>query len=121
MREVGLEDDVVVAHPADDVGDEPVVALGGDPAVALEVLGGRHRELGRLGRAGELEVLVDAVQPRRQPAAPGLHVGDAQAREPLEHAVHDHREQRVLRLVRVHDGVPLGERVEAVGARGRPR
>ena len=119
VREVGLEHDVVVAHPAHHVGDEAVVALGGDPAVAPEVLGGRHRELGRLGRARELEVLVDAVQPRRQPPAARLHVGDAQAREPLEHAVHDHRQQRGLRLVRVHDGVPLGERVEPVGSRGR--
>ena len=59
----------------------------------------RHREVGRLGRAGELEVLVDAVQPRRQPAAAGLHVRAAQAREPLEHAVHDHRQDGVLRLV----------------------
>src|SRR4051794_10681255 len=35
VREVGLEQDAVVAHPTDDVGRERVLALGRDPAVAL--------------------------------------------------------------------------------------
>src|SRR5262245_26359069 len=64
-------------------------------------------------------MLVDAVEPRWQPTATCLHICNAQAREALEHAVHDHREQRALRLVWMHDGVPFRERVEAIGARAR--
>ena len=70
--------------------------------------------------ARQLDVLLHAPQPPRQPRAIGLHVGHPQPGESLEDPVGDHREHGHLGLVGVADGVPLGEGLEPVGPGRRP-
>src|SRR5262249_48595807 len=73
VRVVGLEEDAVVAELVDHVVDDVLLALGRDPAVALPVLEGRPLALGRVEPARELEVLLDAPEPEREPAGARLH------------------------------------------------
>src|SRR5215510_3589284 len=86
VREVGREDDPVVADRVDDVLDRLLVALDRDEALPLEVGARRHRQLARVDVAEPLPVLVQAPEQEGHPAAVALEEGDAQPRMALEDA-----------------------------------
>src|SRR5262249_1051082 len=103
VRGVGGGDEVGVTEGVDDVLHELLVALHRAVALATEVLGRRHGEMGHLAvRLAPLVVLVHAMQPEGQPAALRFQEGEPQAREALHHAAHDdvHAGQHLLDRVR---------------------
>src|SRR5213593_3761365 len=79
VREVGGEDDPVVADGVDDVLHRLLVALDRHEALALEVLAGGHREVARVDVAEPLPVLVHAPEQEEHPAAVALEEGHAQS------------------------------------------
>src|SRR5437879_6094472 len=78
-----------------------LVARERDPALALEVLARRAREVRRLDGATPLDVLVHPPEEPGRPAAVALEEGDAQARVALENAAHAHADARLHHLERV--------------------
>src|SRR5262249_33598822 len=67
-----------------------------------------------------VEVVVQPLQPEREPATAGLQEADLQAGEALHHAAGDHAHDRQHLLQRVVDRVALEDRLEAVDADGQP-
>src|SRR5262249_1485719 len=83
MRIVGVEGEVVVAGQRDGSRQGPFVAPAGDEDVAPEVFRRSHLQMRVLGVAGEVPVLLHALEQIRYPAGVGLDVHDAQPREAL--------------------------------------
>src|SRR6266568_5103877 len=86
VREVGGEDDPVVADRVDDVLHRLLVALDRHEALALEVLAGRHRQVAGVDVADPLPVLVHAPEQEGHPATVAFEEGHAQPRMTLEDA-----------------------------------
>src|SRR3989449_11267237 len=86
VREVGGEDDPVVADRVDDVLHRLLVALDRHEALALEVLAGRHRQVAGVDVADPLPVLVHAPEQEGHPATVAFEEGHAQPRVTLEDA-----------------------------------
>src|SRR5262245_40185712 len=86
VREVGREDDAVVADRVDDVLDRLLVALDRHEALPLEVLARGHRELLGVDVAEPLPVLVHAPEQERHPAAVALQERNPQPRMTREDA-----------------------------------
>src|SRR4029434_419392 len=112
VREIGREDDPVVADRVDDVLHPLLVALGRPAALALEVLARCHRELLGVDVAQPLPVLVHAPEQERHPAAVALEEGHAQPGMPLEDAAGAERADREHLLDRMGVDV-LQHRVRA--------
>src|SRR4029450_8058914 len=86
VREIGREDDPVVADRVDDVLHRLLVALDRHEALPLEVLARCHRELLGVDVAQPLPVLVHAPEQERHPAAVALEERDTQLGMALEDA-----------------------------------
>jgi hypothetical protein len=86
VREIGREDDAVVADRVDDVLHRLLVALDRHEALTLEVAAGRHRQLLRVDVAEPLPVLVHTPEQEWHPAAVALQERHAQPRMALEDA-----------------------------------
>src|SRR5205823_2344490 len=92
---VGRDDDVVVTDRLHHLPEHPLVGVGGDVALPVEVLAREPADL-HLGTGAELlPRFVQTPEPPGQPAARALEKRAAQARVTLEHAAGGHaREDR---------------------------
>src|SRR5690606_17370722 len=68
VGEVGAEEDVVVPQVVHHLVQQDVVGLGGDKALAAEIVARGQGQLRGVAPAHQLQVLVEAVQPVGQPA-----------------------------------------------------
>ena len=114
MRIVGVEDDVVVAREGHHRGERHLVAAASDEHVPPEVLRRSQLQVGMLRVAGELPVLLHALQEIGHPAGVGLDVDGDETREVLEHAVPDEARHRRHRLEGMSEDVPRRVRVHAL-------
>ena len=112
MRVVAAEHDEVVAKSVDDVLGAALVDLGGNEALALEVLARLHPEIRRVARPEvPLPVLIHALEPPGGPARARFEEDAAEARVPLEHAADDEVHARAHVLDRMTDQVELHQLV----------
>src|SRR5881409_3299403 len=113
VRVVGGED-YVVRERLRRVDAGLLVALDRDPALALEVLARRAREVRRLDGATPLDVLVHPPEEPGRPAAVALEEGDAEAGVALEDAAHAYADARLHHLERVAHHVTHDPPVESL-------
>src|SRR5262249_48206570 len=113
---VGGVDHDVLAQAVDDVRDALLIGITADEAASgEEVLARLAIDQRRLLRR-QLPVLVEALEPRRQPAGAGLEERHAQIREAMEDAAHGERHDRDHLTHGMGEGVHLETGLPAVDA-----
>src|SRR5262245_4596813 len=104
----------VLTEAVDDVGDALLVRIAADEAAPGEEVLARLAIDQRRLLGGQLPMLVQPLEPRRQPAGAGLEEGDAQLREAMEDAAHRERHDGDHLADGVGEGVHLEPRLPAV-------
>src|SRR5436190_4167214 len=102
VREVGGPEELVLADVRDDARERALVRVARDPALALEVDARLLRESGVPSERRRVD-RVHPLEPVADPARARLEDDHLQARELLEHAVLEHRRERVPHAVRRRD------------------
>ena len=109
MRVVGGDDDVVVADRLHHLAERLLVGVGGDVALAEEVLARELRDLDLRAGPELLPRLVEPPEIPGQPPARALEEGAAEPRVALEHAARGHAAEGHHQL----DGISAGHADDA--------